>query len=233
MVSWPATSRVMSSSRSSWSDIGEPSSWRASSSIESTSSRSLVRVAALVDQLEQQLVDLVAQVDEAGQRAEPVEEALQPLGGRAEAGSAASRRTRAARRARSRSASRRSPGSRPKTARRMISRVSPCIRGCSSSSGSAPQDAPRARSPPRPGPSSRSIRSPWNAGSISLRCSMCASPSSRITEFAPTIGSQRRARPRPGWRTSGGAVKICLISSGSVSITNGGANGQRRVKRLP
>ena len=40
MVSWPATSRVMSSSRSSWSDMPRPSSSRAWISIESTSSRS-------------------------------------------------------------------------------------------------------------------------------------------------------------------------------------------------
>ena len=44
VVSWPATSSVISSSRSSCGDIGEPSSWRASSSIESTSSRSRVVV---------------------------------------------------------------------------------------------------------------------------------------------------------------------------------------------
>ena len=76
------------------------------------------------------------------------------------------------------------------------------------------------------------IRSPWNAGSISLRCSMWESPSSRMTELRPTIGSSVRA-PSPGWRTSGGAVKISLTSSGSVSITNGGVEGRRRVKRLP
>ncbi len=40
VVSWPATSIVSSSSRSSCEDIGEPSSWRASSSIVRTSSRS-------------------------------------------------------------------------------------------------------------------------------------------------------------------------------------------------
>ena len=40
---------------------------------------------------------------------------------------------------------------------------------------------------------SRSIFSPWKAGSISLRCSMCASPSSRSTELVPTIGSSIRA----------------------------------------
>ena len=65
MVSWPATSSVISSSRSSWSDIGEPSSWRAASSIASTSSRCAVASAAsLVDQLEDQLVGLVAAAHE-------------------------------------------------------------------------------------------------------------------------------------------------------------------------
>ena len=79
---------------------------------------------------------------------------------------------------------------------------------------------------------SRAILSPWNAGSISLRCSMWASPSSRITELLPTTGSSTRA-PLPGCSTSAGAVNTCLISAGSVIITNGGAIGSRIVKRLP
>ncbi len=76
------------------------------------------------------------------------------------------------------------------------------------------------------------MRSPWKAGSISLRCSMCAASSSRITELVPTTGSSTRA-PSPGRRTSGGAVKTSFTSAGSVSITNGGAPGSLIVKRLP
>ena len=76
------------------------------------------------------------------------------------------------------------------------------------------------------------MRSPWNAGSISLRCSMWTPPSSRITELSPTIGCSTRA-PSPGRRTSGGAVNTCLICSGSVIITNDGASGNLNVKRLP
>lgn len=76
------------------------------------------------------------------------------------------------------------------------------------------------------------MRSPWKAGNISRRCSMCASPSSRITEVEPTTGSSTRA-PRPGASTSGGAVKIFFTSSGRVSITNGGEAGSLIVKRGP
>ena len=39
--------------------------------------------------------------------------------------------------------------------------------------------------------------------------------------------------PSPGCSTSGGAVKISLISSGSEIITNGGVASSRIVKRLP
>ena len=76
------------------------------------------------------------------------------------------------------------------------------------------------------------MRSPWKAGSISLRCSMWGSSSSRITECRPTSGSRTFA-PVPGCSTSGGAVKTSFTSSGSVMITNGGVNGNRIVKRLP
>jgi hypothetical protein len=61
---------------------------------------------------------------------------------------------------------------------------------------------------------------------------MWAPPSSRITELSPTIGCSTLA-PSPGRRTSGGAVNTCLICSGSVIITNGGANGNFNVNRLP
>ena len=37
----------------------------------------------------------------------------------------------------------------------------------------------------------------------------------------------------PGCRTSGGAMKTCLISSGSEIITNGGVASSLIVKRLP
>ena len=62
---------------------------------------------------------------------------------------------------------------------------------------------------------------------------MCAPSSSRITELLPTTGSSTRRAPSPGRRTSGGAVKTCFTSSGSVIITNGGVNGNRIVNRFP
>ncbi len=76
------------------------------------------------------------------------------------------------------------------------------------------------------------MRSPWKAGSISLRCERWALSSSRITELAPTTGSSTFA-PSPGCSTSGGAVKTSLTSAGSERWTNGGVWRTRRVKRLP
>ena len=76
------------------------------------------------------------------------------------------------------------------------------------------------------------MRAPWKAGSISLRCERWAPSSSRITEFAPTIGSRMRA-PWPGCSTSGGAVKTSLTSAGSLRWTIGGIWASRSVKRLP
>ena len=73
-------------------------------------------------------------------------------------------------------------------------------------------------------PDSACIFSPWKAGSISLRCSRWASPSSRITEFWPTTGSSMRA-PSPGCRTSGGAVKTCFTS---VRVGEHHEHGARR-----
>ncbi len=132
----------------------------------------------------------------------------------------------------SRRASRRGPGSSPKTARSTISSVSLCILGCSSISVSRGQLAISFSATSAMSPVSRAMLSPWKAGSISLRCSMCAPSSSRMTELAPTTGSRMRA-PSPGWRTSGGAVKTSFTWAGSARITKGGAAGSRSVKRLP
>ena len=134
---------------------------------------------------------------------------------------------------RSRSASRRAPGSSPKTARRMISSVRRLHARVQLELGPVrPARRPRAR-PPR---SSARAAAPC-ARRGRRAASACAARGGRprragSPSCAPTTGSSTRA-PSPGCSTSGGAVKTCLTSSGSDSITNGGASGRRSVKRLP
>ena len=202
VVSWPATSSVISSSRSSWSDIGEPSSWRAAEEHREDVVAVLAALgAALVDLLEDQARRSVADVEEALQRPDRVEELIGSRARRVRSapGSASSgcRRRRAASTALSRSASRRGPGSRPNTARRMISSVSAWRRGCSSIS-SRPHDRDLVLGHPADevGRAAPSARRGTRAGSA------CAAPCGRRRRAgSPSCGRRAapaRARPRPG-----------------------------------
>ena len=126
MVSWPATSRVISSSRSSCADIGEPSSWRASSSIVSTSSRSAASPRrSSISSNSSRSVSSCARRNSAhgGQRSTSLAITLPGSGGgvrligRSPKASIETARGEGCRAAR--------PGSSPKTARRMISKREP------------------------------------------------------------------------------------------------------------
>ena len=85
------------------------------------------------------------------------------------------------------SASRRGPSSRPKTAWRMTSSVIACMRGHSVHrlAGGPAIDLALGYLP-HPAPRRPPSGAPWKGGSISLRWVMCAEPSSVSTELCPT-----------------------------------------------
>ena len=128
--------------------------------------------AALVDQLEDQRVGLLAQAHEARPRPAPAE--------RPAAGTAASRSgvlpiSRISRQALAQRRRAAGPG-RARTRRAGSPRASaPGAAGAARPARRAASSRPRARPPRRIRPESRCIFSPWKAGSISLRCSRCAS----------------------------------------------------------
>ena len=130
--------------------------------------RPLAGSAAIVDLGVDEAVHGVAGPSEAGVRAE-APEALAVSRGFADAGDAPNWSTSANR---PRRASRRSPASRPNTARRMISSVSAWKRGWSWTGSRSAKLATSRSASSSMSPESRCILSPWKAGSISFRCSM-------------------------------------------------------------
>jgi hypothetical protein len=126
VVSWPATSSVISSSRSSRSLIGEPSSCVAETSRERMSSRSALRGSAR----RARISSISSSSTGSSTRLKNPRRSIR-------AGPTVDIRTNRLGRviqsiippSMARIRSRRSPGSRPNTARRMISSVSACIRG--------------------------------------------------------------------------------------------------------
>ncbi len=132
-----------------------------------------------------------------------------------------------------RSASSRAPADIPNTARKMISSASAWVRECSANDSPGRQAATSRSATSSIVPVSARMRSPWKAGSISLRWAMCSAPSSSSTEREPTIGSSTRA-PSPGCRTSAGVANISRISSGCVRKIHLPSGGPRStVKRSP
>ena len=202
VVSCPATSSVISSSRSSWSDIGEPSSWRASSSIASTSSRS-PRARARRSSISSKISASTSLLQRRGSRPNGPTALEQRLASRSGGGRQQADRLLAerehlaepvAQRVEPRAGVEAEDGAQDDLERQRAASA-----GAARSGSSRGQRGDLALGRPRPiRPSSRSIRSPWKAGSISLRCSMCASPSSRITELRADDRLRACARPRRG-----------------------------------
>src|SRR3954451_780738 len=75
------------------------------------------------------------------------------------------------------------------------------------------------------------MRSPWKAGSISLRWRMCSSPSSSRSECGPRVG-RRISFASPALVRCGPAVKTVRTSAGSPSMTHG-IGSMRAVKTSP
>ena len=157
---------------------------------------------------------LLAQVDEAGHRAEPVEEALHPRRRADEQGHRASRRTASiapsagAQGVEALAGVESEDGAQDHLERQPLHPRVQLDRGLGAPGGNLALGH-RGDQPLEPLSSAR--RGTPAASACAAPCA--ASPSSRITELRPTIGSSVRA-PSPGWRTSAGAVKIPLISSG-------------------
>ena len=174
-------------------DIGEPSSWRAASSIASTSSPSCAVAVARGARRSSRRSARRPPRGSARTRCH----AAAALEHRQQRGRPRTRTSRI-RVSRSRSASSRSPESSPNTARRMISSVSAWRRGCSATGSSRGQRATSRSATSCISPESRCIFSPWKAGQHQLALAevgaarRAGSPSSRRP---PARGS---ARPRRG-----------------------------------
>ena len=83
----------------------------------------------------------------------------------------------------------------PKTARRITSSVTACMRGCSANGSPSGQLSTSAATTSRTVASYARMRSPWNGGSISLRRARCSRPSSSSSEREPMIGCSAIVRP--------------------------------------
>ena len=214
VVSWPASSSVSSSSRTSRSVSCPPSSSRASSSAENTSSRcgQVRRLAPARDLGVQDLVDgPLARLELAS--------APRPLAAAADHGRDHQQPARARQRLDHRPQPARAAPPRPGPAR---SRTPPA----GSPAASATACSAAARTARRPatsrsrGPSQSRIVSawasicrPWKGGSISRRWRRCSAPSSSSTERWPTIGPSRAlASPACSW--SSGALEHLLDQLG-------------------
>src|SRR4051795_6126027 len=75
------------------------------------------------------------------------------------------------------------------------------------------------------------MRSPWKAGSMSLRWRMCSSPSRSRSEWGPSVG-RRISFASPALVRCGPAVKTVRTSAGSPSMTHG-IGSMRAVKTSP
>ena len=185
--------------------------------------------AALVDQLEEQRVGLVAQRARSAPTGRACRAALEERQHRRRAGC----RARGSRSSRSRSASSRGARVEPEDRaqdhlerERLEARVQRdrLVAAASDATSRSATSSSGRRAPPS---ARRGRRAASACAARGARPRRAGSPS-----CAPTTGSRMRA-PSPGCRTSGGAVKTSLISSGSDSITNGGVCSRRSVKRLP
>ena len=218
VVSWPAMSRVMSSSRSSVSLSGSPSSSRAASSSEKTSSPSAAPGSARRRAISSYRTASASRRTRAN-RAHGLSRPVRPL-----VSASSSTRPRvptlsSSRRSGAPIARRRAGSSSPKTARMITSSVIACI------SGSAGNARPRGQRAMRSSATSAIVapyarmRSPWNGGSIMRRWRRCSAPSSRSTEPDPSTGASTML-PSPARSTSGSPENTVLTASGSTVTTS-------------
>ena len=77
------------------------------------------------------------------------------------------------------------------------------------------------------------MRSPWKAGSMSLRSRRWAAPSSSSTEWSPRMRVSTGALASPARSVSGSAVKAVLMSAGSQRKTMSPTWLKRTVKTSP
>ena len=232
VVSWPATSSVISSSRTSLSVIGLPSS-----SVG----------------LEEQRHDVGALL-EVGRRAAASRSPRTACGRRARSPSGTGRTWPArcgpsmlrsaqlhgrggpleqAPRIAAPSRSRRSASVTPKTARMITSSVTACIAGASCEQHGRPASGRSGGRRHRPSArrTAASARRGRTAASSCAAC-MCCCSSSSSTEFGPSTGS-RTTFASPACTTSGGAVKTCLTARGAATITQGPSLASRIVNMSP
>ena len=83
----------------------------------------------------------------------------------------------------------------PNTARRITSSVTACIRGWIGNGSPSGQESISVVAASAITDSYRRMRSPWKAGSISLRRERCSAPSRSSTERGPITGSSATVRP--------------------------------------
>ena len=128
--------------------------------------------------------------------------------------------------------SRRRPGSSPKTARRMISRVSRLQQRMKLDGSPRGQLADLSL-----GDLGDQVRQPLHPLAVEgPEHQLALLQVVRLVEQDDRVSTDDRLQdpaPSPGWSTSGGAVNSSLTASGSVRITNGGAASRRIVNRFP
>ena len=222
VVSWPASSSV-----TSWSRSSSSSSIPARSSSESTSPRSSRRGSARRRRTSS-TTSASARALRASQR---FHGPTRPSSGLSHMSMTSPERSTSAGSA-ARIAASRAGSETPKTARRITSKVSSRMRGCSSKARPSGQRSTSSSVTCSTIPAYERTASPWKAGSMSLRRRRWSASSVTSTERSPRTGA-RIALASPACRVCASPVKTSLIASGSAKYTSVPIGAARTVKTSP